>query len=74
MTKYGVDNESNFSFVYRLVFSVGIRQEPQVHYTTPCAQFFEQEEHWVFKEISHGLKYSTLPKLWMTFFLSSTPH
>ena len=35
---------SVFSHVNRLVFSV--RQFPEVQYTTPSAQTFEQEEHW----------------------------
>ena len=71
LTKYGVDTESHFSFVNRLVISASSRQFPQMQYTTPSAQYIEQEEHWIFEEISHSSKHSTLPKQWMTFFDSS---
>ena len=56
MTKQGIDNKSNFSFVNNLVFFVGSRQFPHVQNTTPSAQCFEQEEHWVFEETSYGSK------------------
>ena len=40
MTKYGMDNASNFSVVNRLVCSVGIKQLPQVQQTTDSATVF----------------------------------
>ena len=70
-TQYGMDRVSNFSFVHRFVFSVGAKQVPQVQYTMPSAQYFEQWEHWVLEEISHNSNHSTFSRMWTNIFDSS---